>query len=522
MNLCTRKNFVAGAMLAVTLLGLAVLLGASANAQVSSNSHGDSAIPSATFPGTNTGAIPDGVTCGTYNATTRVVNFEVTGITGAPTDVAVSMTVSHTWVGDLRAVLRAPNGTAHTIFESTGSATGAGDDSNLVGPYVFNDAATGNWWTAAAGVPGTSPIPAGSYRTSSDTGALTVMTSAFSGIPTSNGTWTLTFADRCPADVGTVSAANLTVDGGTGVAANGPLDYNGDGKTDYAVVRNMGGGANGQLRWFYNPSGTTTTIAKDWGLASDFIISGNWDTDANDDIAIWRPGAAGVAAFYILRSTDSTAIVERFGQTGDDPSVVANYTGDGRTDFAVYREGVLAGQQSTWFYRSAATLGGQVFYIPWGQTGDSPAPGDYDGNGSADFAVQRPASGLGQFWIRLSTGATLPVQTFGLSNDLVVPGDYDGDGKTDLAVTRNGGGVITWYFRPIAGGADQQVVWGASATDFVAQGDYDGDGKTDQAVWRPSTTAGASAFYVRGSAGTTLIVPFGQNLDYPVANYNSR
>jgi len=305
--------------------------------------------------------------------------------------------------------------------------------------------------------------------------------------------------------------------------ANGPCDYNGDGKTDYVVVRNIGGGANGQLRWFYDPNGGGATVVRDWGLAGDFVICGNWDTDNNDDIAVWRPGAATVAAFYVLRSTNFTALVEPFGQTGDDPSVVADYTGDGRTDFAVYRDGTTAGAGSTWFYRSAATPGGPVFFVPWGQSGDFPAPGDYDGNGSADFAVQRPASGAGNFWIRLSTGATLPVQQFGLANDTVVPGDYDADGKTDLAVVRSSGGVRTWYFRPSAGGVDRQASFGASATDFTVQGDYDGDGRTDFAVWRSSATPGASAFYVLNpSTGATIVKGFGQSGDYPVANYNSR
>src|SRR5687767_15133320 len=88
------------------------------------------------FPGTGFGAIPDGVTCGTYNASTRVVSFSVTGISVPPTNVSLSVTVDHTWVGDLRAVLAAPNGTSHTIFMSTGAAAGVGDSSDLVGPYV--------------------------------------------------------------------------------------------------------------------------------------------------------------------------------------------------------------------------------------------------------------------------------------------------------------------------------------------------------------------------------------------------
>ena len=131
-----------------------------------------------------------------------------------------------------------------------------------------------------------------------------------------------------------------------GVPADGPVDYNGDGRSDYVVTRNTGG-SSGQVTWYYNPSSGGPTVAKLWGLGSDVSISGNWDADNSDDIAVWRPGAAGVAAFYVLRSTDFTALVERFGQTGDNATVVEDYNGDNRTDFAVYRSST-----GTWYYRT--------------------------------------------------------------------------------------------------------------------------------------------------------------------------
>jgi hypothetical protein len=297
---------------------------------------------------------------------------------------------------------------------------------------------------------------------------------------------------------------------GTVVTSDAPLDFNGDGRTDWVVIRNTGGGANGQITWFWNINNAPTpTAASAWGLASDEFISEDFDGDDKDDIAVWRPGAATVARFFILQSNGNVLRQEAFGQTGDDPSVVDDYNGDNRADLAVFRP-----SNGTWYYRTAAN--GAVTFVPWGQSGDFPVPGDFDGNGSADFAVQRGVSGAGQFWIRLSTGTVQPITTFGLSSDTVVPGDYDGDGKTDIAVVRAGGGALTWYWRPSGGGANQQVTFGASATDFPVQGDYNGDGTTDQAVWRNGV------FWVRSTVGGAVSnFTLGASGDYPVANYNT-
>ena len=66
------------------------------------------------------------------------------------------------------------------------------------------------------------------------------------------------------------------------------------------------------------------------------------------------------------------------------------------------------------------------------------------------------------------------------------------------------------------------IAWGLSASDFPTQGDYDGDGKTDIAIWRPNADVSLNYFWVRNSSnGATMNVEWGQQGDYPVANYNS-
>lgn len=297
--------------------------------------------------------------------------------------------------------------------------------------------------------------------------------------------------------------------GGSGPVRDAPMDINGDGKTDYVVVR-PAGGTGSQLTWLnsFNPTGPDAS--REWGISGDQIIAADYDGDGKDDETVYRPSNA---TFYIIQSSSLTMRVEQFGQTGDNPRVVGDYDGDGRDDLAVYRSGT----QSTWFYKTSSTA--LFSSVEWGQTGDFPAPGDYDGDGKADFVVQRADGGTGRFWKRLSSGS-FSSEPFGLSSDGVVPGDYDGDGKTDVAVFRTSNGLLVWDFEP-SGTAGTTVVsdtWGA-AGDLTVQGDYDGDGKTDYAVWRSGSPG---TFFVM-TVGTRNIwsKPWGQTGDLPAARYNT-
>lgn len=177
---------------------------------------------SQTFPGTGTGAIPDGTSPNPTCGAPRDVNFAVTGLLGAVTSTTISFTMTHTYIGDLQVLLIAPDGTSHVIFAYVGrtSLTGSfGDSSNLNGTYTFADINTGNIWSAAAAGGNTFNIPGGNYRTQEsgpfspvNTGpAFTSMFPVFLPVANPNGTWTLRFLDCAAADTGTVSAASLTL-----------------------------------------------------------------------------------------------------------------------------------------------------------------------------------------------------------------------------------------------------------------------------------------------------------------------
>jgi hypothetical protein len=308
------------------------------------------------------------------------------------------------------------------------------------------------------------------------------------------------------------SVANL---GPQGFASHAPVDFNGDGKTDFVVVRNTGGGANGQLTWFYAQNGGSGSSITNFGLNSDWALTADFDGDGKSDIAIWRPGTGGTAAFYILQSSNSTLRVDQFGQTGDNALVVRDYDGDGKADPAVYRDGTPA----VWYYRSSLT--GNVNAVSWGTSGDLPYPGDFDGDGKSDFGIARNAgNGQLQFWRLLSTGTVMNVVQFGSTSDFMTPGDYDGDGKTDIASVTMPGGQMRWQFLSSIDGSTTTTLWG-TGNDFPVQGDYDGDGKTDVAIFRRSGNPGDQAFWVHlSSTGATQVFAYGLPGDFPVAASN--
>jgi hypothetical protein len=85
--------------------------------------------------------------------------------------------------------------------------------------------------------------------------------------------------------------------------------------------------------------------------------------------------------------------------------------------------------------------------------------GDYDGDGKADYAVFR--EGDGTWHIRASiTGSLLSPFQYGQSGDIPVANDYDADGKVDIAVFRNESGKGFWYIRQTSDDEDRIEQWG--------------------------------------------------------------
>lgn len=310
-------------------------------------------------------------------------------------------------------------------------------------------------------------------------------------------------------------------------------DLDGDGMTDFSVMRRAG--ASGPWTWWITNSSTGATEALEFGASpSDIAQPADYDGDGRDDVATWRSSGDG-CGYYIFQSSTNTIRVIPFGQNGDVP-VTEDYDGDGRDDLSVWRAPSSSIGQATWFYLGSANNGNNnITFVPFGMRYgseadqvDKPTAGDIDGDGKADFRVQRrantsePSADSAAIIYSMTSTGVVTQDYFGWASDKVVPGDYDGDGRTDIAVARGHNGSATiWYIRYSSGQPDAAIHWGAGSVDLFAQGDYDGDGVTDLAVYRRGE---ANTFYVRRSSDQSMMAyNFGAtSSDFPVANYNNR
>ncbi len=241
-------------------------------------------------------------------------------------------------------------------------------------------------------------------------------------------------------------------------------------------------------------------------LSKEYIYAGSRmlaveDANASSappsDLAVWRP-SSGV--WYVLGGTGSQQFSSNWGQTGDVPAQ-GDYDGDGKTDLCIFRPGA-----NTWWILKSSD--NSYYSVSFGANGDKTAQADYDGDGKTDIAVFRPSDG--NWYISQSSNSAIVQGQFGLSTDTPTPKDFDGDGRADLAVWRSS--TNSFYSLNSANNQLQTSSFSQPSAKPVPS-DYDGDGKADYAIRN-----GANWIIKQSGNNQTNIVSWQNSADLEVAN----
>ncbi len=237
----------------------------------------------------------------------------------------------------------------------------------------------------------------------------------------------------------------------------------------------------------------------------------DFNGDGRTDYSVTRNPQGGLKTWWTATNGTAATLATQFGLSSDRDTP-ADYDGDGKADIAVWRENSGDPNKSYFYILQSST--GTFKAVQFGRQGDSSQiVGDYDGDGKADAAVFRPSGtaadpcGVGKSVWYYQPSAT-PATNFnyvcwGQTLDIPTGGDFDGDGKFDFCIFRNVSGAGVFFLRRSSDAGTETVTWGLPA-DAISPGDYDGDGKYDFAVARINGTTGAGEFYIleRDGGGT--------------------
>ncbi|MCL2088072.1 MAG: M23 family metallopeptidase [Oscillospiraceae bacterium] len=181
-----------------------------------------------------------------------------------------------------------------------------------------------------------------------------------------------------------------------------------------------------------------------------------------------------------------------YGNIGDIP-IIGDWNGDGKDDIGVYRPSM-----AKFFLRTGTTT--QEIYF--GNIGDVPIIGDWNGNGIDKIGVYRPSTAM--FYLRI--GTTTQEVRCGDGGDIPIIGDWNGNGIDKVGVYRPS--TARFYLR--IGTTTQEIPYG-NIGDVPIIGDWNGNGVDKVGVYRPSM----AKFFLR-TGTTTQEIPYGNIGDKPI------
>ena len=193
------------------------------------------------------------------------------------------------------------------------------------------------------------------------------------------------------------------------------------------------------------------------------------------DTGIWHlyEGGTEVGYFY-------------FGNPGDYP-----FMGDWNCD-DIDTPGLYRQSDGYVYLRNSNTQGVADISFYFGNPGDVPIAGDFNADGCDTVSIYRPSNQTFYIINKLGTndgglGAADYSYVFGNPGDKPFIGDFNGNGQDTAGLHRESTGLVYYRNTNTQGNADNTFIYGDPGDRFVA-GDWTGNGVDSPGVYRPSNT----------------------------------
>ncbi len=215
-----------------------------------------------------------------------------------------------------------------------------------------------------------------------------------------------------------------------------------------------------QGRWHLRNEGGEV-ISFFYGNPADLPFMGDWDCDGDETPGLFRTSDA----FAYLRNSNTAGIadIRFFFGNPDDVPLAGDWNGDGCDTLSIYRPSEQRFYIINQLGENEGGLGQADFFFTFGNPGDKPVAGDWDGDGIDEVGLHRESTGFFYFRNTLTTGIADGEFFFGDPNDRFVAGDWGiVDSKDTPAVFRPSNTTMFFRHTLTAGVADSEFVFGES------------------------------------------------------------
>ena len=229
---------------------------------------------------------------------------------------------------------------------------------------------------------------------------------------------------------------------------------------DKVVLHNPGTG-----QWSYRgANGGLSTIF--FGNPGDRAFFGDWNCDGTDTPGLYRQSDG----YVYLRNSNTQGIADIsffFGNPGDIP-IAGDFDGDGCDTVSIYRPSEARFYIINELGSADKGLGAADYSYLFGNPGDVPFVGDWNGDGTDTPGLRRSSNGFVYLRNTNTQGAANISFFYGNPGDVVFAGDWDSDDDDSIGLYRPSNGTVYLRNALSTGVADITYQMGGSQHRAVA------------------------------------------------------